>query len=202
MTAVRARRCAPALALTVTLALIAGCSSGGTGAKASDAGVPTGLTAPELAAGAGHACIVGSGVPTVDWAGMRNPILSYPTAGVKDQAIVWAAGTWHMVFSDVTTDPALPDGVHWNIATATSRDLVHWSAASPWPPQAGTLGVASPDIVREPGGRFVVTYQSDPGGSSPRGLRIASTTGPRRTSSTGRGRARWPTPWLRRRGTG
>ena len=32
------------------------------------------------------------------------------------------------------------------------------------------LGVASPDIVRDPaGGAYVVTYQSDPGGSGPPG---------------------------------
>ena len=34
---------------------------------------------------------------------------------------MWAAGSWHMLFSYVTTDPSLPDGVHWNIATATSQ---------------------------------------------------------------------------------
>ena len=38
----------------------------------------------------------------------------------------------------------------------------------PWPVQPGVLGVASPDVVRVRGGRFVVTYQSDPGGSPPR----------------------------------
>ena len=100
---------------------------------------------------------------------------------MKDEAIIWAAGTWHMLFSSVTTDPSLPDGVHWNVATATSRDLVHWSGVSPWPPQVGTLGVASPDIVREPNGRYVVTYQSDPGGPRHRGPKTGSTTGHRRT---------------------
>ena len=134
MTAVRARRCAPALALTVTLALIAGCSSAGTGAKASDAGVPTGLTAPELAAGAGHACIVGSGVPPSTGPALRNPILSSPTAGVKDEALVWAAGTWHMVFSDVTTDPVV----------ARRRPLEHRHRHQQGPrPLVGRLPVAA-----------------------------------------------------------
>jgi hypothetical protein len=98
---------------------------------------------------------------------MANPILSEPAAGVKDQALVWTGGTWHMLFSRVTDDPSLPGGVYWDVATATSPDLVHWSKASPWPAQAGVAGVASPDIVRNPAGGFVVTYQSDPGASAP-----------------------------------
>ncbi len=131
---------------------------------------PPVLTAGQLAAGAGHACITGgAGAPTVDWSALRNPILSSPAAGVKDEALVWAAGRWHMVFSDVTTDPSLPGGVSWDIASATSTDLVHWSTPSRWPPQTGVLGVASPDIGRDPSGNFVVTYQSDPGETSPPG---------------------------------
>jgi len=88
---------------------------------------------------------------------------------VKDQALVWSSGLWHMIFSQVTEDPAAPGGVHWDVATATSPDLARWSAASPWPAQAGVYGVASPDVVRDPEGRFVVTYQSDPGGTGPAG---------------------------------
>ena len=129
------------------------------------------LTAAELAAGAGHACIVaGPAKPAIDWAHLSNPVLSYPTAGVKDQALIWAGDSWHMLFSYVTEDPSGPNGIYWNIATATSPNLVHWSAASPWPHQAGVLGVASPDIVRDQAGLYVVTYQSDPGGTSPAGV--------------------------------
>jgi hypothetical protein len=44
-----------------------------------------------LAAGADHACMVGGSSGTaVDWAALCNPILSYPAAGVKDEAIVRA----------------------------------------------------------------------------------------------------------------
>jgi hypothetical protein len=129
------------------------------------------LTTAELAAGAGHACIVAGPVkPVIDWAHLANPVLSYPTAGVKDQALMWAGDSWHMLFSYVTDDPSGPSGIYWNVATATSPDLVHWSAASPWPHQAGVLGVASPDIVRDPAGLYVVTYQSDPGGTTPSGI--------------------------------
>ena len=72
-----------------------------------------------------------------------------------------------MLFSYVTNDPHLPGGVRWNVATATSKDMVHWSPPDPWPLQPGVLGVASPDIVREPSGIFLVSYQSDPGASAP-----------------------------------
>ena len=132
------------------------------------AGAPAALTQSELQGGAGHACIVG-GPPTVAWAALRNPILSDPRGGVKDQALVWADGRWHALFSYVTDDPTGPGGIRWDIATATSSDLAHWSTVVAWPAQPGVLGVASPDLVREPSGRFVVTYQSDPGASAPSG---------------------------------
>ena len=108
----------------------------------------------------------GSGTPAVDWSALRNPVLSVPAAGVKDEALVWAGGSWHMLFSDVTDDPSRPGGVSWDVATATSPDLVHWSAASPWPHQAGVLGVASPDIVRDPDGALRGHLPVRPGGTS------------------------------------
>jgi len=144
------------------------------------AAVPAGAAPPTFAAGAtvrsgparqsigvAHACIApDSGNPNVDWSALHNPIVSYPTAAAKDEALLWTGGRWHMLFSYVTNDPSAPGGVSWNIATATSTDLAHWSGAVPWPRQRGVLGVASPDITRSPSGRFVVTYQSDPGNTS------------------------------------
>jgi len=107
--------------------------------------------------------VAGSGAPRVSWNGLRNPILSDATAGEKDQALVWAMGRWHMLFSYVTNDVPVPGGEHWNIAVASSSDLVHWTAPTPWPAQPGVVGVASPDIVRSPSGLFVSTYDSGPG---------------------------------------
>ena len=126
---------------------------------------PVARTAPVVVAtGLDHACVVpGSGTPRVAWSQLTDPILSEPDAGVKDQALVWAGGRWHMLFSDVTDDARLPGGVRWDIATATSTDLVHWSAPVRWPAQRGVVGVVSPDIVRSPTGTFVVTYDSGPG---------------------------------------
>ncbi len=129
------------------------------------------LSPSALRAGAGHACVVGTSAPTVRWSALRNPVLADSSAGVKDQAVVWAGGRWHAVFSHVTDDPTGPGGVRWDVATATSPDLAHWSAITPWPVQAGVLGVASPDLGRDPRGRFVATYQSDPGASLPPGSR-------------------------------
>ena len=94
---------------------------------------------------------------------MGNPVLSAPDAGEKDQALVWAFGRWHMLFSYVTNDLPTPGAEHWNVAVASSPDLVHWTPPVPWPEQAGAVGVASPDVVRSPSGSFVATYDSGPG---------------------------------------
>ena len=90
-------------------------------------------------------------------------MLSDPAAGEKDQALVWAFGQWHMLFSYVTNDVPVSGGEHWDIAVASSPDLVHWTSPQPWPPQPGAVGVASPDVVRAPSGTFVATYDSGPG---------------------------------------
>jgi hypothetical protein len=129
---------------------------------------PSTLGFGQLANGADHACVSpGAGSPTVDWSALKNPVLAEADGGVKDQAIVWAAGRWHLVFSYVRDDPSLPGGIRWDIATATSTDMVHWSAVDRWPAQPGVTGVASPDIVRQPSGSYLVTYQSDPGSAPP-----------------------------------
>ena len=94
------------------------------------------------------------------WSDLHNPVLASQTAGVKDQAIVFWAGAWHMLFSYVTGVHAAPGQEHWDIASATSPDLRHWSAPVPWPDQPG--GIASPDIVRSPDGFFVATYDGPP----------------------------------------
>ncbi len=152
------------------MALLAGCGAGAGASRPAIGPASPPLTGRELAGGAGHACIVaGAPGPGVAWSQLSNPILSYGSGGVKDEALTWAGGRWHMLFSYVTADTSLPDGVRFQIASATSPDLRHWSGPRPWPRQAGVLGVASPDVVRDPSGRFVVTYQSDPGASDPAG---------------------------------
>jgi len=113
---------------------------------------------PKVAPGQDHACIVGSPPPGgIDWAGLHNPILSSATHGVKDQALQWSGGKWHMLFSDMTATTAAPH-VRFDVATSSSPDLVHWST-----PRIIATNAASPDIVRDPAGQFVVTYQTPTG---------------------------------------
>lgn len=152
-----------AMVAIATLALPVIAATAGTAAAAGSAG-SAGWGPPTATSRRNdHACVASPGTPRVAWRSLANPILSEPTAGIKDEAIVWYRGLWHMLFSEVTDDPALPGGVRWNIGSATSPNLRHWSTVTSWPPQRGVLGVASPDVVRAPGGDFVVTYQSDPG---------------------------------------
>ena len=147
-------------ASAATSVVLAACSGSAATPSAVPHG-PPGYSAAEAAGGASHDCIVpGSGSPRLTWSNLRNPVLSSSTAGVKDQALIWWDGSWHMLFSYVTGEHASPGQEHWDIATATSRDLVHWSAPSAWPDQPG--GIASPDIVRSPDGRFVATYDGPP----------------------------------------
>ena len=79
--------------------------------------------------------------------------------------MVWSGGEWHLIFSYLRSDSKLPGGVYWDIATSSSTDMSSWSAPAPWPAQPGVIGVAAPQVVRDPQGTFVVTYQSDPGES-------------------------------------
>ncbi len=162
----RARRYSSGAKLTVLSALISlACVS-----CADNTNHGSSPTSPKpgvvVAAGADHECVIGAkGSLAIDWSSLHNPILSSPSAGEKDEALIWYADRWHMLFSYVRYDRSIPGGVYWDIATSTSEDLSHWTAPVAWPAQPGTLGVASPEVVRDPEGLFVVTYQSDPGQS-------------------------------------
>jgi hypothetical protein len=113
--------------------------------------------AATVAPGQDHACIVGAPPPSVDWSMLHNPILSYPSVGVKDQALQWSGGAWHMLYSDMTEIKAAPH-VRFSVAISSSHDLQHWTA-----PRVIADNAASPDIVRSPSGTFIVTYQTPQG---------------------------------------
>lgn len=118
-----------------------------------------------------HACIVqGSTKPEVAWSKLQNPIVAYPNAAAKDQALIWADGAWHMLFSYVTNDTTIAGLEHWGIATSHSFDFRHWSPPSPWSDQPG--GMASPDVVRSPSGVFISTYDSPPGERGPKQAKL------------------------------
>jgi hypothetical protein len=121
---------------------------------------------PANVLGLDHDCVVPAGAAVrVNWSNLRNPIESSPTAGEKDQVLVWSGGKWHLIFSYLRVDSRVPGGVYWDIATSSSVDMTSWTAPDPWPVQEGTMGVAAPQVVRDPEGAFVVSYQSDPGQS-------------------------------------
>ena len=107
--------------------------------------------------GQDHDCIVGTPPASIDWSALANPILSYPAVGVKDQALQWSGGAWHMLYSDMTAMKAAPH-VHFSVAVSSSPDLRHWSS-----PKVIADNAASPDIVRSPSGTFIVTYQTPQG---------------------------------------
>lgn len=121
------------------------------------AAAPTASRLATVAPGEDHDCIVGRPPRSIDWAALRNPVLSYSSVGVKDQALQWSDGEWHMLFSDMTQTRSAPH-VRFDVAVAQSPDLRHWSA-----PTVIATNAASPDIVRDPAGDFVVTYQTPAG---------------------------------------
>jgi hypothetical protein len=160
-----------AMAVAVGALALGACSASPSGSE------PAPLSARAVAAGADHTCVVPSGrSPRVDWAGLRDPVLRLDRAGAKDQALVWADGRWHLLFSEVRDGPAASGAVHWGIAVATSPDLVHWSRPRPWPAQPG--GAASPDVARAPDGSFVATYDSPPEEQGPAQAKLYYRTSP------------------------
>ena len=118
---------------------------------------PAGLTGAAVTPGQDHDCIVGTPPRSVDWSALRNPILSLRDIGVKDQALQWSGGEWHMLFSDMTETASAPF-VRFSVAISSSSDLMRWTS-----PRIIASNAASPDIVRDPSGRFVVTYQTPSG---------------------------------------
>jgi hypothetical protein len=119
------------------------------------AGASTSVT-EKVPAGQDHDCIVGRPpAHGADWAALHNPVLSYSDVGVKDQALQWSGSAWHMLFSEMVATKGR-SAVQFNVAEATSANLVHWTA-----PHVIATDAASPDIVRDPAGQFVVTYQSE-----------------------------------------
>jgi hypothetical protein len=133
--------------------------------------------------GQDHACIVGRPpAHGVDWSALRNPIVSFPAVGVKDQALQWSGGAWHMLYSDMVATSSGPH-VRFSVAVSSSPDLRHWTSPRVIAPDA-----ASPDIVRDPSGTFVVTYQT-PKGLDYRTSRSASLTSWSGAHPLGRGLA-------------
>jgi hypothetical protein len=95
--------------------------------------------------------VVAAAPPDIAWSRLRNPIVSWPDAAAKDQAVVHDGRLWHLFFSYLQPGPLL-----WRVAVTTSPDWLRWSAPRPlWPG-------GSPDVVRAPTGTWVLSYTSLP----------------------------------------
>ena len=129
------------LALAVAVVgVTAACSSGGRAAPAPTTGAPTTRATPAR--------------PAIAWASLENPLLTDARHAIKDPAIVFADGKWRALFSSVDAKGT------WRVGIADSPDLRQWSTPTTMPHDPAVEGEASPDVVRAPDGRFVVTYQS------------------------------------------
>jgi hypothetical protein len=148
---VTGRRCLGLLAIALVGA--GACHSSSSSPTSARVSTTTAATVPRVVE---TGCGAATGV-TIPWSQLRNPILSYPGTAAKDVGVRIANGRWHFLFSSV----GKPE--HWSIGETSTTDLTHWSPLTVWPDQAGTTGVASPDIVQAPDGNYVVTYQSNPG---------------------------------------
>jgi hypothetical protein len=97
------------------------------------------------------------------WNGVRNPFLGYDDVAIKDAYAVRDDGGWHVGYSQVSEEP-----FRFVIGSATSADLVDVTRGDAFDiPAVG--GVASPDVVRAPDGRYVMTFNShttDEGGAA------------------------------------
>lgn len=71
----------------------AGAAGAAGAASAAGAAIKGNATKAVVPPGQDHDCIVGRPPSTIDWTALRNPILSYPANGVKDQALQWSGGS-------------------------------------------------------------------------------------------------------------
>jgi len=140
------RRSAALLTL-VALVLLAGCAS----SVHNDA---TATTTTATATATTTTTATPPAASIIAWSTLHNPLYSEPDHAVKDPALVAIAGGWVALFSREDMNGA------WRIGVARSADLATWSSRTTFPHDPATEGEASPDVVREPSGTYVVTYQS------------------------------------------
>lgn len=92
--------------------------------------------------------------PVIAWSRLRNPLFASASFAAKDPAIVAVDGEWVALYSSVDA------AGRWRIGIARSHDLTSWSGITTMPHDPATEGEASPDVLHEHDGTFVVTYQS------------------------------------------
>lgn len=89
------------------------------------------------------------------WSGVRNPFLGYPEVAIKDAfAVRDDAGTWHVGYSEIHDPP-----LRFRLGFSSSADLISFTRGESID-QETVGGLASPDVVRMPDGRYLMTYNS------------------------------------------
>jgi hypothetical protein len=96
--------------------------------------------------------------PFVDWANLKNPVLSYPDWSVKDAAMAYRTGTFYVFFSAFYSDHGQ---LRSHVVEVSTKDFRHYSE-----PifdfdgeEDGWIGMCSPD-VQLLHGHYVVTFNS------------------------------------------
>jgi hypothetical protein len=88
------------------------------------------------------------------WAAVRNPVLGYDEAAIKDAFMIRHEGRWFFGYSEIHDDP-----LRFRLGFAGSADLQTFDRGESID-QPETGGLASTSVVRAPDGRFVMTYNS------------------------------------------
>jgi hypothetical protein len=90
---------------------------------------------------------------TVPWGELHNPVFAQPDA-VKDAFAIYANNVWHLGYSELVETP-----FRFHLGLSRTTDWRHF-ATLPSLDDASLGGLASPDVVRAPDGRWVMTYNS------------------------------------------
>jgi hypothetical protein len=108
---------------------------------------------------------LGSGValpaqkkPFIDWASLRNPVLSYPNWSVKDAAMAYRQGTFYVFFSAFYPDRGQ---VRSHVVEVSTKDFKNFSDPifNIDGEEEGWTGMCSPDVQRLYG-KYVMTFNS------------------------------------------
>lgn len=96
--------------------------------------------------------------PFIDWARLKNPVLSYPDWSIKDAAMAYRKGTFYVFFSAFYPEHGQ---VRCHVVEVSTQDFRYYSQ-----PifdfdgeQDGWIGMCSPDVQRLYG-RYVITFNT------------------------------------------
>jgi hypothetical protein len=96
--------------------------------------------------------------PFIDWANLKNPVLSYPNWSVKDAAMAYRNGTFYIFFSAFYPDN---NQVRSHVVEVSTQDFKHYSDLifNFDGEEDGWIGMCSPD-VQLLYGKYVMTFNS------------------------------------------